>query len=280
MQIALHSAPEGFFKSKPPYSNNELLRLVRKTASLGFKCFEVGPLWSFAQIDPKSLRRVLDRYGIESCVHAGGLYDAEKFVRTGEHEYEKAQKEANRGIELCRELGSGLISLHPPFFMSDKARNRQTMSKARDCFHRLMEDAIKFASQNGIKTALESFCYAPFVFSGLDDFMEFVSSFRSAQLGVLLEVGHLFHMDFNVDKAAHMFGKRLSDVHVHDAALGGDVRKSTHLPIGKGQIDFTNLIRNLHEVNYNGWLTLEINGDEKEILESKRALEYIIESGT
>ena len=276
MRLALHSAPEGFLKSKPPYSNSELLLLVKKASSLDFKCLEIGPLWSFIQIDAKNLRKVLDHYGMERSVHVGGIYDAEKFVRSTEGEYEKAQKEANCGINLSRELHSGLVSLHPPFFMSGKARSKQIKTRARDCFHRLVEDAVKSASQHGIKLALESFCYPPFIFNGLDDFMEFVSSFSSTQLGILLEVGHLFHMSFSLDKAVQMFKKRLSDVHVHDATLGGDVKKATHLPIGRGQIDFANLIRRLHEVNYDGWLTLEIRGNEAEILESKKSLEHLI----
>jgi len=279
MRLALHSAPEGFFKSKPPYSNSELLRLVKKAFSLGFKCFEVGPLWTFAEIDAKSLRRALDRHEMESCVHVGGIYDAEKFLRIGEDDYEKAQKEAHWGIQLCRELGSGLVSLHPPFFVSNKARDKQTMSKARQCFHRLTENNIELASQNGIKVALESFCYPPFIFNGLDDFTEFVSSFPSAQLGILLEVGHLFHAGFSLDKAVRTFSKRLSDVHIHDATLGGDVRARTHLPIGTGKINFADLVRRLHEVNYDAWLTLEINGSENEILESKKSLEHIMELG-
>jgi len=279
MRLALHSAPEGFFRSKPPYTNSELLRLVKKAASLGFKCFEVGPLWSFPKIDAKSLRRTLDRYKMERSVHVGGIYDAEKLAQSAGSEYEKAQEEANRGIELCRELGSGLVSLHPPFFMSDKARSKQSMSKAKDCFYRLVDDSVDLASQKGIKLALESFCCPPFIFNGLDDYMEFVSSFRSLQLWILLEVGHLFHMGFSLDKAVHMSRKRLSDVHIHDATLGGDVQKATHLPIGRGQIDFTDLISCLHEVNYSDWLTLEINGSEKEILDSMKTLEHMLKSG-
>jgi hypothetical protein len=115
MKIALHGAPEGFFKSTPPHSKTELFRLVQKAASLHFRCFEIGPLWSFAEIDAWSLKTVLDHFEMERSVHVGGLYDAKKFALT-EEECNRFQQELHSGIELCEGLSSQLVSFHPPFF--------------------------------------------------------------------------------------------------------------------------------------------------------------------
>jgi len=275
MKVTLHSAPEGFFKSKPPHSNNELFRLIRKAASLGFKCFQVGPLWSFVDIDAKGLKRVLDQCGMESNVHVGGRYDAEKFAAT-QKEYERVQKEMHSGTELCLDISSTLVSFHPPFFMTKGIRDKALQPRAQTRFLKLVTEEVKFASANGIQVALESFCYHPFIFNGLHDFTQFISRFPPAKLGVLLEVGHLFQAGFNLDEVVQALDKRLFDVHIHDATLGGDVWKATHLPIGQGKIDFLHLIRMLRQVEYEGWLTLEINGNEREIKESKKHLEYLI----
>jgi sugar phosphate isomerase/epimerase len=275
MMVALHSAPEGFLKSSPSYASDELFSLIREAAFLGFKCFQVGPLSDFADIDGKRLRRVLDRYDIECNVHIGGLYDAKKFAMT-EKEYRRAQKEIHRGIELCSEINSTLVSFHPPFFIAGHPENEALLSKAKTCFLKLVKKEVEFAYNNGIKMALESFCYPPFVFNGLRDFMQFVSYFPSKKLGVLLEVGHLYQAKFNLDEAVQMFKSRLLDIHVHDTTLQEDFRKATHLPIGRGNIDFSHLIRILCEVKYDGWLTLEIHGSEREIVESKQLLENLI----
>jgi len=279
MKVALHSAPDGFFKSKPPHSNKELLRLVQKAASLGFKCFQIGPLWSFVDIDAKSLKNTLDHYNIESNVHVGGLYDAQKFATT-ENEYKRAQKEIRRGIKLCKDISSTSVSFHPPFFMTESSQNKTFLPKARNRFIRLVTEEVNFASDNGITMALESFCYHPFIFNGLYDFMRFISRFPSTKLGVLLEAGHLFQAGFNLDEAVLTFNKRLFDVHIHDAILGGDVRKTTHLRIGKGNINFARLIRSLRQIEYEGWLTIEINGNERKITESKEYLEKLINTVT
>lgn len=125
--------------------------------------------------------------------------------------------------------------------------------------------------------AIESFCYPPFIFDGLDDFTQFVSNFSPTKIGILLEVGHLYQAGFNLDEAIETFGNRLLDVHVHDATLQEDFKKATHLPIGKGSVDFLTMTDSLRRVKYDGWLTLEIHGNETEILKSKILLENLID---
>jgi len=275
MRVALHSAPVGFFKSKPPYPNSELLRLVQKATSLGFKCFQIGPLWTFERIEAKGLKRALDRYGLEANVHVGGLYDAVKFATT-EKEYLRVKNEIHAGIELCRAISSSLVSIHPPFSVAKEFESSTLLSKARTRFFKLVSDELEATSDMGIKMALESFCYRPFIFSGLCDFMQFVSCFSSNKLGVLLETGHLFNAGFSIDEAISMFQDVLFDVHVHDAKVRKDFAEATHLPIGLGEMDFKHLTRRLEEVGYDGWLTLEIDGNERQIVESKLFLEKLL----
>jgi inosose dehydratase len=124
--------------------------------------------------------------------------------------------------------------------------------------------------------ALESFCYYPFIFENLRDFAQFVSTFPSNELGVLLDLGHLYQAGISLPEAVDLFKNRLLDTHVHDATLERDFRKATHLPIGMGEMDFQEIIDILREVGYDGWLTLEIRGNEKEIAESKGYLEKLI----
>jgi len=275
MLVAFHSAPTGLFKSDAPYDAEKLLDLVKEAARLGFKCFQIGPTSSFTDIDGDRLRIILDEYGMERNVHVGGLYDAEELA-VSEEECKNVQNDLHKGIELSKKVSSSLVSFHPPFFKSRKLQDEALLSRAKACFLKLVEEEVSFAHSNKIKMALESFSYSPFVFTGLHDFVQFVLHFRSSELGVLLEVGHLHQAGFNLDEAIRAFGKRIFDVHVHDATLDEDYKKATHLPIGKGNIDFPNVIASLREVKYDGWLTLEIHGNESEIVESRKLLEKLI----
>jgi sugar phosphate isomerase/epimerase len=148
--------------------------------------------------------------------------------------------------------------------------------EARTHFLRLLKEQADFALSNNIKLALESFCYRPFIFEGLTDFVQFVSDFPSERLGVLLDAGHLYQVGISLSEAVHMFKGRLVDVHVHDATLEKDYRKTTHLPLGKGDIDFRSLVKCLQGVHYDGWLTLEIRASEEKIEESRKYLEGLL----
>lgn len=107
--------------------------------------------------------------------------------------------------------------------------------------------------------------------------MQFVSHFSPEKFGVLFDVGHLYQAGFSLEASVGIFGDRIFDVHIHDATTRKECKKATHLPIGKGKINFPRLIAALKIVEYSGWLTLEIHGDEEEIVESKQYLEKLIE---
>jgi len=277
MLVALHSAPIGFFKSDPPYKAEDLFDLVETALHLGFECFQIGPTSSFADINGNRLKDKLDRCHMECSVHVGGLYDAEKFGKS-EEEFKRAQNDLHKGIELSMKVSSPLVSFHPPFFKLRDLQGGTLLSRAKTRFLQLLEEEVSFAKSSGIKMALESFCYSPFIFTDLRDFMQFVSHFRSSELGILLEVGHLYQARTNLDEAIKAFGHRIFDVHVHDATQNEDYKSATHLPIGRGTIDFDKVVTSLRKVKYDGWLTLEIHGNEGEILESRKLLEKLITS--
>ena len=212
---------------------------------------------------------------MERDVHVGGIYDAEKFALT-EEEYAKVQKQIRYGIMLSKKISSTLVSVHPPFVATGNKLSEELLLKARTRFLKLLKEEVNFASRNHIQIALESFCYHPFIFEGLNDFAQFVLNFPLDKLGVLLDMGHLYQVGINLSETINVFKHRLVDVHVHDATLEKDYKKATHLPIGKGTINFSNVIQRLKEIEYDKWLTLEIRGSEKEIVESKEHLERLI----
>ena len=212
---------------------------------------------------------------MERNLHIGGIYDAKKFA-LAENEYAAAQSQIRLGIELCNELSSNLISVHPPFFVSAEERDEQVVSKAKMRFLGLLKEQADLASSAGIKMAVESFCYPPFIFNDLPDFVKFVSQFPSHKLGILFDIGHVYQIGFDIFEALDLFERRPFDIHIHDATLEKDYRKATHLPVGKGAIDFPEFINCLERAKYENWLTLEIKGTDEEILESKEYLERLI----
>ena len=275
MKVALHGAPKGFFRTEPPHSNDELLKLVRKTASLGFRAMEIGPLASYMPIEGRRVRTVLDDLSLGRSVHVGGFFDAAKFALT-EEEYRRVEQQLSLGVTLSNEIGSTTVSVHPPYFAAGNHITQELLSRARSRFLRLLKKQVELAHRGKVRVTIESFCYHPFIFKDVNDFARFVIKFPPEKLGVLLDIGHLYQIGINLSQPIRIFKDRLIDVHIHDATLEKNYQKATHLPIGKGTIGFPGFIKLLREVHYDGWLTLEIRGNEKEIIQSKQYLETLI----
>jgi len=277
MIIALQADPKDFFRTKSIPSNAELLKLVEKAASMGFKAIQIGPLTGYVDIEGERLRKALDSLKMERNVHVGGIFDAESLA-TAEREYKRVRKQIRGAVTLCNEIVATLVSVHPPFFRTTGEANDELLRKARTRFRRLLKDEVDFASRKNVKVALESFCYPPFIFRGLDEFSRFIEQFPPEKLGILMDAGHLYQAGIDLDEAVHLFKRRLLDIHVHDAMRDKDYREATHLPIGKGTIDFPRLIDLLRQVSYDGWLTLEVRGNEQELVRSREYLESLVGS--
>ncbi len=275
MIVGLDLGSKDFFESGPPYSNAELLKAVRRACSLGFDAVQIGALNNFEPIEAEWLSTVLDSLHVERNVHVGGLWDAERFSST-QTEYVQVRREMRYGVMLCREIRSTLVSIHPPFSMTGSTISEELRSRAKTRFLELLSEEVDYASRHHVNVAVESFCYSPFIFESLNDFAQFISKFPCEKLGVLLDMGHVYQMGMSLSETVHLFKDRLLEVHVHDATLEKDYQKATHLPIGKGSIDFPGFMDLLRLTQYDGWLTLEIRGSEKEILQSKEYIENLI----
>jgi sugar phosphate isomerase/epimerase len=275
MIVALQADPKDFFGTKAMYDSTELLKLVEKAASMGFKAIQIGPMTDYIGIEGERLRKTLDCLGMERNVHVGGIFDAESFT-TEEQEYRRMQEQIRGGVTLCSEIGATLVSVHPPFFQRTIEVDDEFLRKARRRFGRLLKGEVDSASQKKVRVAVESFCYSPFIFHDLKELSQFIEQFPPQELGILMDAGHLYQAGINLDEAVRLFKRRLLDIHIHDAIRDKNYREATHLPIGKGTIDFRKLTDLLRQVNYDGWLTLEVKGSEQEIVRSREYLESLV----
>lgn len=116
MIIALQADPKDFFRTKSIPSNAELLKLVEKAASMGFKAIQIGPLTGYVDIEGERLRKALDSLKMERNVHVGGIFDAESLA-TAEREHKSAKANSRRSDSLQRDSNNTGFDSSP--FLSD-----------------------------------------------------------------------------------------------------------------------------------------------------------------
>jgi sugar phosphate isomerase/epimerase len=264
MQVAVHAKLDGY---------NNIDEVLWHYQSLGFKALEMDCPWRFfSNLDPERVKALLNQRGLEIRFHIIPL-DIGSFVQ--QDIYEKERLEIETAISLGSEMGADQVSIHPPYFSSSQIEEKLRQSGTL-LYRQLTVAGADKAYSKGMKFSIESFCYKPFIFYSPQDFKEFLNGVPL--LGTILETGHLFQIGFDLSEMISLFSNRIYDVHIHDATREKDFRKATHLPLGKGLIDFQKLLRDLANVKYDGWLTLEIkpHTDSNALIKSRRMLENFV----
>jgi len=78
----------------------------------------------------------------------------------------------------------------------------------------------------------------------------------SDNLGAVLDVAHLSAQKMNIIQCVEMLGKRIFYVHASD----NDYLTEDHLEIGKGKVDWINLLKALKKQAYLGYIGIDIGG--------------------
>ncbi len=89
----------------------------------------------------------------------------------------------------------------------------------------------------------------------------YVDEFASPWVRAYLDVGNMLFYGFPQDWIRTL-GPRISRVHVKDFQLNRKESKYAWKNLGEGDVDWPEVRKALAEVNYNGWITTEINGGD------------------
>ncbi len=82
---------------------------------------------------------------------------------------------------------------------------------------------------------------------------------RDGRMGLCLDIGHATRAGANLEKAIKDYKDRLFDLHIKDVT--GAFKDAKAIEIGRGVIDFNNLINALNKINYKGVCSIEFEKD-------------------
>lgn len=143
------------------------------------------------------------------------------------------------------------------------------MEKAWETNLQSIERILEFASQYEVKVSLENTPNFSGVFCcKIEEIREVLQHFEG--LGFTLDIGHA-NTCSKIEKFIKALKHSLRHVHLHD----NDGSRDMHAEIGKGNIDFKKVLRQLKKINYKGFFIIEALG-EKEAFRSKEKLERLV----
>ncbi len=278
----------GLFSTQ--FLNLSLSRIVEKLANYGYSSIEVWAdvpqKWSgnFSEREQRELRETLESFGFESSVHAP-IWD----INLASHiaGFRRVSiKQVKWSMDLARNLGSRLVTLHPghmppyPFIPSLRESGKKNFLDS-------LQTLLDYSAETGVPIGLEnlplglSFCYT------LDELIDYVNSFEN--LRVTLDVPHAYVIgkflqlvdkkkaatppEDEIAEAIRKLGNRIINIHLHD----NDGSWDQHKVPGEGTINFKPIVEAMKEINYNHLITLEIWGSKDPDKTAMRAINVVKE---
>jgi sugar phosphate isomerase/epimerase len=155
-------------------------------------------------------------------------------------------------VDLAAEFGARTISLQPGGPMIGTTLTRD---QAGERFAEGLSRVLPAAKKRNIILAIEP---EPGLFiQTAAEYLEFKHRFFKDEPNVLMncDVGHLFCVGDDPAEVVRRLPEHVAHVHVEDI---GSNHVHQHLTPGKGVIDFQNIFAALQDIDYAGWVTVEL----------------------
>jgi protein FrlC len=272
MKVCLHSyafGPDGGWVPTYP-----LKEAIIRTAKLGYSGMEAEGfrphLWPYDidKDEAKSIKKLLKENNLELPAITGHHFGL-NLASPNKKERDHAADYVVRCLELGAELGTKVFILVPGL-----AVYGTSWDDAWKMSMESMQKAVKKAEETGVIIAIE---YVNTYWSNLvnTSFQAYkmMKEFNSPKVKVMLDTVHAFYARENLVDVIKLFGSDLVHVHFEDCLRGEPERRA--IP-GKGDVDLISCVKTLREINYEGYLSIELMdafGPQPEKY-SREALEY------
>ena len=176
-------------------------------------------------------------------------------MRVPEEERETA---ARNIIEATAMLGGYLSVIHPIALPDGEYDWPRIMEANRAYFSRLGDYAAKYDVILCVENMLSNRYFDGTGFkrccTNMEELTELVRAVGHDYVKICVDVGHAHYMGIRPGDALRQCGDLVKGLHLHD----NDTWNDEHLPPFHGTIDWTDTLRALHEIGYQGELTFEI----------------------
>ncbi|MBQ8393712.1 MAG: sugar phosphate isomerase/epimerase [Clostridia bacterium] len=251
---------------------------IREFKAHGFNCCELSFEHSAELMERGDAKKIGEEFGkfakeLEFEISQGHLsYEARICKPEG-------IKFLKRQIDLFLGMGVKYAVLHCDSLTWRKDERLTTEEIIKENRNALSE-LLDYIKGTDMVICLENLLSASFV-NNIDGLMYFINEFKSENLGICLDTGHLNLTEKDQINFIRKGGKHIKALHLADNdGRSGD----QHLmPYGCGNVDFVSVIREMKSLGYDGLYNLEIPGERGAPLEVlgykldyiKKMLEYL-----
>lgn len=213
---------------------------IAEIADLGYEGVEMfdGNVVDFAD-RPGDLRRILDSAGVQLV----GVYTGANFI------YDEVLPDelhrVRRAAELAQSFGATNLVVG-----GGARRARGTMEADYASLANALDLVTDLAADHGLTA-----CYHPHLSTIVESPDELDRIMPHTRIGFCPDTGHLAAGGGDPAELIRRYPDRVRHVHLKDL----DTATTTFLPLGQGDVDFPDVLAALAEIEYDGWLVVELD---------------------
>ena len=233
--VGVTSVKDAFYRV-----NGDMARAISEIGGLGYDGVEMfdGNVADFAD-GPERLTSLLDEAGVALV----SVYTGANFIYREILDEELSR--VTRAAELAQQFGAHSL------IVGGGAR-RASGTQAGD--HALLADALDTVSGIAASYGLEA-CYHPHLSTIVESPEELDELFSRTGIGFCPDTAHLVAGGGDPAQLIRRYADRIRHVHLKDVRLD----PVCFLPLGVGQVDFDDVMTALGEIDYAGWLLVELD---------------------
>jgi sugar phosphate isomerase/epimerase len=150
---------------------------------------------------------------------------------------------------LARELGAACITTEP----GGPVEAGASWSGALELFVEGLKPVAEHAEAEGVLLLIEP--EPGLLIETADQFLELMQHIDSPAVGLNFDIGHFYCVGEEPAPTVRRLAPYIRHFHLEDIAAS---RVHHHLIPGEGAIDFASTFQAIHDIGYQGWITVEL----------------------
>lgn len=233
--------------------------VIKRLARIGYDAIEIGAAAPHAFPDYLSpqrrqeIRHVLDGEGIavSSMLPAPGGGAGYNVASPDAPERSAAIEMYKKVTDLCSEWGAPTLLYVAGWQVFGTGR-----PQALDWTTAALAEIADYAAAAGISVAVEPTSADSNLIDSCDDVIALMDAVNRPNVGAMFDTYHTLYRNEVPSDYVYRLGKRLHHIHLADA---------NREPPGSGVVDYVSLIQSLRDVGYEGYLTMEIGFNRRNV---------------
>lgn len=228
------------------YANEDISKGIERLARYGYDGVDI--VGEPANYDTDYIVHHLNKNNIEASSICA-VFNAERdFVSTNPEIRKAAVNYVKECVDFASAVGAKAISVQASACMKTKREADEEVEWGWAVEG--LREAGEYAKRKDIKLTLEAWNrYETYFINRVDQALRMVQDINLENIGVMGDTYHMNIEEVNIGDAIRSLGDKLYYLHIAD---------SNRAAPGRGHIDFNEVVRALRDINYDGWIAMEL----------------------